>query len=170
MRRCAVTAFTLATIAGAIVMAQAPAPTFNKDVLPILQKNCQSCHRDGAIAPMSLVTYEETRPYARAMAKAVRSGTMPPWFADPAVGHFRNARVLSDAEIATIAGWAENGALEGDAKDRPAPVDFGAGWTIGKPDIVVTMPKDVDIPATGAIEQAYVMVRAHFEKDMWVKA
>src|SRR6185295_15213889 len=95
-------------------LSAAAAPTFNKDVLPILQNNCQACHRDGAIAPMSLVTYEETRPYARAIAKAVKSRTMPPWFADPAVGHFKNARILGDAEIGTIADWAEAGALEGD--------------------------------------------------------
>jgi mono/diheme cytochrome c family protein len=179
MRRCVWAAFSFALIAMAIgtspsipaLSAAAPAsPTFNKDVLPILQKNCQACHRDGAIAPMSLVTYEETRPYARAMARAVRNKTMPPWFADPAVGHFRNAKILSDADIATIADWSENGALEGDAKDKPAPVDFGGGWTIGKPDIVVTMPKDIDVPATGAIEQSNVLVRARFEKDMWVKA
>jgi hypothetical protein len=189
MRRCASTAFWLASLAGAVLMSLAmtpaaaggpdrpalqplgpAAPTFNKDVLPILQKNCQACHRDGAIAPMSLVTYEETRPYARAMARAVRTRTMPPWFADPAVGHFKNAKILIDADIATIADWAENGALEGDVKDKPAPVDFGEGWTIGKPDVIVTMPKDIDVPATGAIEQSNVLVRAHFAKDMWVKA
>ena len=128
----------------AVSAAVSASPTFNKDVLPILQKNCQECHRPGAIAPMSFLTFTETRPYARAIAKAVAGRTMPPWFADPAVGHFENAKVLSDAEIATIAAWAEKGAAEGNAKDRPAPVVFDDGWTIGKPDIVVTMPKDVE--------------------------
>ena len=71
------------------------APTFNKDVLPILQKNCQECHRPGAIAPMSFLTFQDTRPYARAIAKAVAARTMPPWFADPTIGHFENAKVLS---------------------------------------------------------------------------
>src|SRR6185436_13871027 len=71
------------------VSAAVPAdPTFNKDVLPILQRNCQECHRPGAIAPMSFLTYKDTRPYARAIVKAVESRTMPPWFAHPAVGHF----------------------------------------------------------------------------------
>src|SRR6187455_3880913 len=117
------------------VSAASPAaPTFNKDVLPILQKNCQECHRPGAIAPMSFLTFQETRPYARAMAKAVASRTMPPWFADPTIGHFENAKVLTAAEIATISAWAEKGAAEGDAKDRPAPVTFNDGWTIGTPD------------------------------------
>jgi hypothetical protein len=145
-------------------------PTFNKDVLPILQKNCQACHRPGAIGPMSFMSFTDSRPYARAIAKAVAGRTMPPWFADPTVGHFENARVLSDTEIATIAAWAETGAVEGDAKDRPAPVVFNDGWTIGKPDLIVTMPKDIEIPATGVIDQQNVLVRAHFGKDMWVKA
>jgi hypothetical protein len=154
----------------AVSAAVPAAPTFNKDVLPILQKNCQECHRPGAIAPMSFITFKDTRPYARAIAKAVVGRTMPPWFADPAVGHFENAKVLSDDEIATITAWAEKGAAEGNAADRPAPVAFSDGWTIGTPDIVVTMPKDIEIPATGAIDQSNVLVRAHFEKDVWVKA
>lgn len=178
MRRVLVPALFLALVAAVVaamistpVTAAVPAsPTFNKDILPILQKNCQECHRPGAIAPMSFLTYKESRPYARAIAKAVTARTMPPWFADPSVGHFRNAKVLSDSEIATITAWAEKGATEGDAKDRPAPVDFGDGWTIGKPDIVVTMPKDIDIPATGIVDQQNVLVYAHFDKDMWVKA
>ncbi len=111
----------------AVSAAVPPAPTFNKDVLTILQKNCQACHRPGAIAPMSFLTFKDTRPYARAIAKAVASRAMPPWFADPTVGHFENARVLSEVEIATIAAWAEKGAVEGDAKDRPADVVFNDG-------------------------------------------
>ena len=152
------------------VSAAEPAPTFNKDILPILQKNCQECHRPGAIAPMSFMTFKETRPYARAIVKAVESRTMPPWFADPTIGHFENAKVLTGAEIATIAAWAAKGAAEGDAKDRPAPVVFNDGWTIGTPDIIVTMPKDIELPATGVIDQQNVLVYAHFNKDMWVKA
>jgi hypothetical protein len=153
------------------VSAAVPAnPTFNKDVLPILQRNCQECHRPGAIAPMSFLTYKDTRPYARAIVKAVESRTMPPWFADPAVGHFENAKVLTREEIATLTAWAAKGAAEGDAKDRPAPVVFNDGWTIGQPDLVVTMPRDIELPATGIIDQQNVLVYAHFDKDMWVKA
>jgi len=154
----------------AVSAAVPAAPTFNKDILPILQKNCQGCHRPGAIAPMSFLTFKDTRPYAKAIAKAVVGRTMPPWFADPTIGHFENAKVLSEDEIATIAAWAEKGAVEGHAKDKPAPVIFNDGWTIGKPDIVVTMPKDIEIPATGVIDQSNVLVYARFEKDMWVKA
>jgi hypothetical protein len=150
--------------------AQPLAPTFHKDVLPILQKHCQECHRPGAIAPMSLLTYTETRPWARAIANAVKTKAMPPWFADPTVGKFKNDRALDEHELATLVAWVENGGVEGDAKDAPAPVSFGDGWTIGTPDIVVTMTKPIEIPATGILDQSYVLARAHFEKDVWVKA
>jgi hypothetical protein len=178
MRRLIVPAFLLvaAVIATAplvtnpVAAAEPAVPTFNKDVLPILQKNCQECHRPDAIAPMSFMSYKESRPYARAIAKAVVARTMPPWFADPTIGHFKNTRVLSEAEIETLTAWADKGAIEGDAKDKPAPVEFAEGWTIGTPDIVVTMPKDVEIPATGIIDQSNVLVFAHFDKDVWVKA
>ena len=102
--------------------------TFNKDVLPILQKNCQTCHRPGEIAPMSFLTYKDARPWAKAMKTAVVSRKMPPWFADPAYGHFANDRRLSDADIKTLVAWADGGAPEGDAKDKPAPVKFPEGW------------------------------------------
>jgi len=145
-------------------------PTFNKDVLPVLQRQCQECHRPNSIAPMSFLTYGETRPYARAIDKAVTGRTMPPWFADPTVGHFKNTKLLTDLEIETIGAWARNGAPEGDAKDRPEPVQFAEGWTIGKPDIIVEFPRDVQLPATGVIDQSNLVVRARFERDMWVKA
>ena len=151
--------------------AAAPAaPTFNKDVLPILQANCQECHRPGAIAPMSFMTYQSTRPYAKAIEKAVLARTMPPWFADPTIGHFKNAKMLTDDQITTLSMWAEKGAIEGNPKDAPPPVEFHDGWTIGKPDIIVQYPHEISIPATGVIEQSNVLVYAHFDHDMWVQA
>jgi hypothetical protein len=146
------------------------APTFNKDVLPLLQRQCQDCHRPNSIAPMSFMTYKETRPYARAIEKAVVARTMPPWFADPAVGHFKNTKLLTDAEIEMLSRWATNGAPEGDEKDKPAPRHFAEGWTIGKPDIVVEFPKEVQLPATGVIDQSNLVVKARFDRDIWVKA
>ena len=150
--------------------APSAAPTFNKDVLPLLQKQCQECHRPNSIAPMSFMSYKDTRPWARAIEKAVVARTMPPWFADPSVGHFKNTKLLTDAEIETISGWVKNGAPEGNPKDKPEPVQFAEGWTIGKPDIVVQFPKEIQLPATGTIDQSNLVVRAHFERDMWVKA
>src|ERR1051325_8907001 len=93
---------------------QAPSVTFNKDVLPIVQNNCQTCHRPGGVAPMSFLTYESTRPWAKAIKAAVVSRQMPPWFADPHYGEFRNAPKLTAADISTIAAWADSGAREGD--------------------------------------------------------
>src|SRR5579862_7909286 len=92
--------------------------TFNKEVLPILQKNCQSCHRPGEVAPMSLLTYSEARPWAKAIKTAVASRKMPPWFADSKYGHFANDRTMSNADIQTLVAWVDAGAPEGDAKDR----------------------------------------------------
>ena len=114
--------------------------TFNKDVLPILQKNCQTCHRSGQIAPMSLTSYKEARPWAKAMKAAVVSRKMPPWFADPQYGHFNNDRSLKPAEIETLVAWADTGALEGDPKDAPAAIQWPAdGWQI-HPDVFVDLP------------------------------
>src|ERR1700757_49766 len=84
------------------------AVTFNKDVLPILQKNCQVCHRPGEVAPMSFLTYEDVRPWAKAMKNAVLTNKMPPWFADNRYGHFANDRKLTDAEVKALSEWADN--------------------------------------------------------------
>jgi hypothetical protein len=143
--------------------------TFNKDVLPVLQKNCQTCHRPGEIAPMSLLTYTDARPWAKAMKAAVLERKMPPWFADPQYGHFANDKRLSEAEIKTITAWVDAGAPEGLAKDRPAPRTFESGWNI-KPDIVIEMPKDFHLKATGTINYQYIRVKTDFPRDMWVKA
>src|SRR5215831_16315061 len=104
--------------------------TFNKDVLPILQKNCQSCHRPGEIAPMSLLTYADARPWAKAIKVAVATKKMPPWFAEPGSVRFSNDRTLSATDVSTLSAWADSGAIEGDAKDRPSPVTFQDGWNI----------------------------------------
>src|SRR6266496_725442 len=106
-----------------VAMAASAAPaTFNKDVLPILQQNCQACHRPGEVAPMSLLTYADARPWAKAIKAATATRKMPPWFADEKVGHFSNERKLTQAQIDTIASWADNGAAEGDTKDAPPPL------------------------------------------------
>src|SRR5579862_731491 len=98
--------------------------TFSKDVLPILQRNCQTCHRPGQVAPMSLLTYQEARPWAKAIKAAVTARKMPPWFADPKYGHFLNDRSLKPSEIDTLVKWADSGAAEGNPKDAPAPIQW----------------------------------------------
>src|SRR5262245_44107846 len=106
-----------------VVHSQTPAatPTFTKEVAPIFQAKCQACHRRDSIAPMSLVTYEETRPWARAIRERVITRNMPPWHMDKTVGiqHFANDRSLSDAEIETIVQWVNGGAPQGNPKDMP---------------------------------------------------
>src|SRR3954469_5761451 len=93
--------------------ALAAAPTFQRDVAPILQKRCQGCHRPGEIGPMPLLEYPQVRPWAKAIRTAVATKKMPPWFADPEHGSFSNDRSLSRAEIDTLVSWADNGAPEG---------------------------------------------------------
>ena len=169
-----VSTFRLA-VAGCLTVAAvlaAPDPskvTFNKDVLPILQKNCQTCHRPGEVAPMSLLSYSDARPWAKAIKAAVVARRMPPWLADPSVGHFQNDRTLRAEDIATLTAWVDNGAREGDVKDKPAPLTFQDGWNI-KPDIIVEMPKPFQIPATGTINYKYILVKTNFPQDMWIQA
>jgi hypothetical protein len=145
------------------------AVSFNKDVLPILQKHCQTCHRPGEIAPMSLLSYTEARPWAKAIKTAVVTEKMPPWFADANVGHFANDRRLSAAEVGTLTAWADNGALEGDKKDAPPPLKFPEGWNI-KPDMIIEMPKEFHVAATGTINYQNILVKANFKEDTWVVA
>ena len=144
-------------------------PTFYKDVLPILQDHCQSCHRPGEVAPMPLVTYEQTRPWAEAIVHAVQTRMMPPWFADPRYGRFLNDPSLCDKQIATISEWARAGAPAGDVQDAPPPRKWAQGWNIPQPDLVVKMPAPVKIPASGEIEYTYEIVPTHFAGDRWVQ-
>jgi hypothetical protein len=131
--------------------AQAPQVTFAKDVAPILQRACQNCHRPGNIGPMPLLTYQEVRPWARAIKQQVVQRDMPPWFEDRAVGiqKFKNDPSLGDQEIATIAKWVDAGAPMGNPADLPAPRKFDDSdrWHIPKPDVVVTLKKDVIVKA-----------------------
>jgi hypothetical protein len=146
------------------------APTFTRDVAPILFAQCTTCHRPGEVAPMSLLTYKDARPWARAIATQVKNGTMPPWHADPAIGHFSNERRLTAEQKATIARWVEAGAPEGDAKDLPPTPSYTAGWNIGQPDVVLQMQEDYPIPATGEVPYVYFEVPANYDEDRWVKA
>jgi hypothetical protein len=145
-------------------------PTFNKDVAPIFFANCTSCHRAGEIAPMSLMTYKEARPWARSIANAVKTGAMPPWHADPAIGHFLNARRLTDEQKSTIIRWVDAGAPEGNAGDLPPAPQYAQGWRIGKPDAILEMQEDYPLPASGEIPYLYFEVPANFAEDRWIKA
>lgn len=149
--------------------AQLPPPVFYRDVLPILQQRCQVCHRAGEIAPMPLVTYADTRPRAKAIATQVEAHKMPPWFADPKIGHFANDISLSAEQINTLVAWAASGAPAGNMRDAPADPDWVSGWNIAQPDATVKMPKPVSIPANGDVEYTYEIVSTGFSEDKWVQ-
>src|SRR5438128_2726591 len=151
-----------AALAGSPAKSASTPVTFNKEVLPVLQKNCQGCHRPGEAAPFSMLTYKSTRPWAASIKEAVLSKKMPPWFADPRYGHFANNPSLSQAEIDTLVAWTETGAKEGDPKDAPKPLEFVEGWNIGKPDMVFETPTAFEIPASGTIPYQYVVIPTGF--------
>jgi len=148
----------------------APAPTFSKDVAPIFYKACVECHRPTMFAPMSLMTFDDARPWARSIKQRVVSRAMPPWGSDAPHGLFKNDPTLTQAEIDTIAAWVDGGAPRGDDKDLPTKPEFADGWTIGKPDAVFAMEEDFTIPATGAIEYQYIRVPTHLTEDKWIQA
>src|SRR5260370_3067891 len=149
--------------------AQGKDVTFNRDVLPVLQKNCQECHRAGEAAPMLLMNYKEARPWAKAIKTAVLSKKMPPWFADPHYGKFANDRRLSQADIDTLTAWVDGGAKEGNPKEAPAAKEFAEGWAIGKPDVVLQVPQAVDRPASGTIDYTWHRVPTDFPEDTQVE-
>jgi hypothetical protein len=155
---------------GAGRQAEASSPTFYRNVLPILQERCQICHRAEGIAPMRFETYEETRPYAAAIAAATRAKSMPPWFADPHIGRFSNDPSLSAEQIVELAGWADAGGPAGDPHDAPAPVHWAESWSIPQPEFVLKMPKAVALPASGDVEYTYEIVPTGFKEDRWVRA
>jgi hypothetical protein len=145
-------------------------PTYTKDVAPILQRECQTCHRPGEAGPFSMLTYSETRPWATAMKEAVKTRKMPPWFADPRYGHFTNGHQLAQTEIDTISAWADAKAPEGNPKDMPPPVKWVDGWQIGQPDKVYELPIPFDVPASGVVDYQHIIVPTGFTKDTWVRA
>jgi mono/diheme cytochrome c family protein len=146
------------------------AVTFTKDVAPILYNNCVSCHRPGEIGPMSLITYKQTRPWARSIKEKVATRTMPPWHADPNYGHFSNDRRMSQKDVDTIVAWVDSGAAEGNPKDLPAAPEFSDGWGIGKPDAVFKLPKENTVPADGVVDYQYFTVPTNFTEDKWIQA
>jgi hypothetical protein len=167
-------------VMGLLGTAAFAAPTYNKDVLPIVQRSCQNCHRPGQVAPMSFLSYAKVRPWAKAMKQAVQTRKMPPWMADSEHSlKFANDRSLKQSEIDTISAWADSGAPEGDAKDKPQPVAFNDdGWLLGQPDLIIqmkpyTVPK-VEKNARGIVEDKIPFVNVYMPtgltKDMWIRA
>ena len=146
-------------------------PTFHRDVLPILQENCQVCHRPagdvvgGMVAPMSFMSYAEVRPWAKSIAQVVDARVMPPWDASPDQhGIFANERTLTDTEIETIQNWVKTGARQGNPADAPTPVEWKAGWVMGEPDLIIAFPEPFFV--ADEIEDLYHNVTIKLTEEM----
>ena len=176
MKRALSTSVAAIFVAAFCVVATASGPadakkvTFTKDVAPIFFNNCVQCHRPGEIAPMSLLSYKDARPWARSIKEKVTIGVMPPWHADPHIGEFANDRRLSQKQIETISTWVDQGAPEGNPKDLPPAPKFLDGWNIGKPDAVFYLPQEYNVPASGVVEYKYFKVATGFTEDKWIQA
>jgi mono/diheme cytochrome c family protein len=180
MKRTCLITIALALLAGTVLFAlpasranETKPPTknvtFSKDVAPIFFKNCAECHRPGESAPMSLLSYKDARPWARSIREKVLSREMPPWHADPSTGHFSNDRRLTEAEIETIKVWVDAQALEGDPRDLPPQPEIVEGWKIGKPDLILRMPEEFTLEATGPDEYHFFEIDPGFTEDKYVQ-
>lgn len=146
------------------------APTYYKDVMPIFQQNCQSCHREGQIGPMPLENYHQSRPWAKSIRDVVQEGSMPPWHADAEYGDFKNEMRLSPDEVETIVAWASTGARAGQISDAPKAVEFTDDWQIGTPDQIFTMAEPYTLGPEGDDEYKYFVVPTGLTEDKWVTA
>ena len=153
----------------ALIFLFAAPPAFYRDVLPILQQRCQTCHRRGEMAPMPLETYRDAKPFAAAIAAATTGKEMPPWFADPCCGHFANNPSLTPAQIATLSAWADAHAPAGDPQDAPPSPHWTTGWKIERPDLVLRMPVVKHLPASGDVPYQFIIIPTGFKKDHWVR-
>jgi hypothetical protein len=143
--------------------------TFTKDVAPILQKRCEQCHHEGGIAPMPLVTYEQTRPWARSVREKIVKREMPPFHATGPIGRFVNDPRLTDSEIATVSRWVESGSPKGDPKDMPKPRVWKNEWAHGEPDLVVKVAKPYTIKASQKDQYVFFVFDYVFPEDTWIR-
>ncbi len=145
--------------------------TYSKQIARIMQNRCVECHRSGEVAPFTLGSYDEVVGWAETIREVVQEGRMPPWFADPSFGHFKNDARLSDEEKQQLATWVENGCPQGDSKDLPEPRKFVQGWQIGEPDQVLYMrDKPFKVPAEGTVDYQFYTVDPGWTEDKWIQA
>ncbi len=179
--RFVVTALICVAVAGAFELSAAeasgPGPsapstktvTFNKDVAPIVYKSCAECHRPGEAAPFSVLSFKDVRPWARSIKEKVVNRQMPPWHADPHVGQWANDPRLTQAQVDTISAWVDGGAIEGNPRDLPAAPKFVEGWGIGQPDLIIQMPEEYTVEASGPDEYQYFDAPTNFKEDKYVQ-
>jgi len=159
----------LYALPGAQASGPAKTVTFSKDVAPIFYKSCAECHRPGEAAPFSVLSYKDLRPWAKSIKEKVISRQMPPWHADPHIGQWANDPRLTQAQIDTISAWVDGGAPEGNPKDLPPAPQFIDGWAMGKPDVVIEMPEEYTVEASGPDEYQYFDVATNFKEDKYVQ-
>jgi peroxiredoxin len=143
--------------------------SYAKDVAPILQSHCQACHRPQQAAPFSLLTYADAVKHAAMIREVTTQRRMPPWHADPRYGRFRNERRLTPQEIDTLAAWVDSGLARGDDKDLPKPAVWSEDWSRGKPDLVIAMPQEFQVPADGVVPYKSWIIATNFKEDKWVR-
>ena len=168
LRFAAIFTFASARVLGGAGVSTHSPPTFYKDVLPILQKHCQACHRPGEIAPFPLMTHEQTKSWAGAIRADIERRRMPPWFADPCCGHFSNDPSLTAQQVETLENWIGASTPPGDPHDAAPPAHWTEGWNISKPDEVLRMTAPIKLPASGDVEYTYEIVPTNFSEGKWV--
>lgn len=144
--------------------------TYSEHIAPILQKQCQACHRQGEVAPFTLADYSDAKAWATEIAEYTQARLMPPWKPAPGYGNFKNERRLTDTEIEMIARWAESGAPAGDLDAVPPAPEFHEGWALGEPDWIAEMPVEYEIAPEGEDEYRQFIIPTNFETDMYVQA
>jgi len=144
--------------------------TFYEHIAPLLDQHCVACHRAEEIGPFALTDYDEVVGWADMIREVVSEGRMPPWLANPEIGHFANDARLAAHEKQLIGQWIENGCPEGNVKDRPTPRTWTEGWGIGEPDEVLRMSKPFKVPAEGVVDYQYILVNTGWKEDKWIQA
>ncbi len=144
------------------------APTYGADVQPILEEHCVRCHQPGEVAPMSLQSFDEVRPWARSIVRQTQAGRMPPWFADAEPGVFANDSRLSEAELETLSSWVKGGAPKGLETEAPAP-ERSTGWRLGTPDVVLALDEPYPVPASGEIDYVFTLLDTGQNRDRWLR-
>jgi len=171
MKCIACAAVGIAAAAASTIVHTAPAPTFTKDVAPIIFEKCAACHRPGEVAPMTLLSYQDVRPWAKVIKSKVLAREMPPWGADPEHSlKMRNDRSLSNEQIETLVAWVDGGAPKGNDADMPPAPMFAEGWTAGsEPDVVLEMPVEFQIPAEGELGVQMFYSKIPFAEDKFAE-
>ena len=147
---------------------KAAIPTYNRDIAPILYKNCSNCHRAGEVAPFALLTYDDAAKRAKQIAAITQARVMPPWKATPGFGEFLDERRLTEQQIATIRDWAEHGAPEGSSSEKPTPPHFADGWLAGQPDQIIEMKQPYSVPAEGPDQFKCFVLPLNADQDEYV--